>query len=180
MFRRIDQSILELLTGDIVQMKVDAIVNAANTQLIAGGGVDGAIHRTAGSALQEELNKLYPDGCPVGSAVATGGFLMPVKFLFHAVGPVWKGGREGEADLLKSAYQSCLELAINNHCQTIAFPAISTGVYSYPIDRAAHVALSTIMRFLRDSEEPLHVLVVLFQAGQYGAFSRVLEEMMPA
>lgn len=179
MHRRIADSILELLQGDITHQRVDALVNAANSRLTGGGGVDGAIHRAAGSELLQETRHRYPEGCPTGSAVVTGPGQLPVKYLFHAVGPVWQGGRQKESDLLKSAYRSCLQLALEHDCQSIAFPAISTGVYGYPADRAAVDALGEIIDFLRQLESPLHVKVVLLGAGPYGAFSRVLEELLP-
>lgn len=168
---------LELVQGDITRQQVDAIVNAANTSLAGGGGVDGAIHAAGGPALMQETDRRYPEGCPTGSAVATGAGNLPARYVFHAVGPVWRGGTQGEPSKLKSAYQRCLELAVENKCESIAFPAISTGVYSYPIDLAAEHSLTTIRDFLIANEKPPLVRVVLFGEGPYGAFSRVLESM---
>jgi O-acetyl-ADP-ribose deacetylase len=168
---------LELAKGDITRQQVDAIVNAANSSLAGGGGVDGAIHAAGGPALMQETDRCHPDGCPTGSAVVTGAGNLPARYVFHAVGPVWRGGTRGEPSLLKSAYQRCLELAIENKCASIAFPAISTGVYGYPIDLAAEHSLSTIRDFLAAHGKPTLVRVVLFGEGAYGAFSRVLESM---
>lgn len=179
MYRRIAESILELTQGDITRQQVDAIVNAANSRLAGGGGVDGAIHRVAGPEVLQETRQRHPRGCPAGSAVVTGAGQLSARFLFHAVGPVWQGGRQKEPDLLKSAYRSCLQLAVDHNCQSIAFPALSTGAYGYPADRAALDALSAILEFLRQLESPLHVKIVLFGSGIYGAFCRALEELMP-
>ena len=133
---------LELVQGDIAQQEVDAIVNAANARLAGGGGVDGAIHRAAGPTLMNETRTKYPHGCPTGSAVATSAGHLPAKFVFHAVGPIWRGGVSGEAGLLISAQRRCLELAVEHACRSIAFPAISTGAYGYPVDLAAEASLT--------------------------------------
>jgi O-acetyl-ADP-ribose deacetylase (regulator of RNase III) len=178
MRRRISDSILELIIGDITQQRVDAIVNAANSKLAVGGGVDGAIHRAGGTEINAETRKRYPDGCPTGSALPSGAGKLPVKYIFHAVGPVWQGGRKGEPALLQSACRRCLELAIELDCRSIALPAISTGVYGYPMDRAATDLLQATTEFLHQSK-PLEVRFVLFGQGAYGAFSRVLEELLP-
>jgi O-acetyl-ADP-ribose deacetylase len=131
-----------VVSGDITQLAVDAIVNAANTSLLGGGGVDGAIHRAAGPELLEACRKL--NGCLTGDAKATPGFRLPAKWIFHAVGPVWHGGSYGEDELLAGCYRRCLELAGLYAVRTIAFPAISTGVYSFPPERAAHIAVATV------------------------------------
>lgn len=168
---------LELAIGDITGQRVDTIVNAANTDLAGGGGVDGAIHRAAGPTLMKETEELYPDGCATGSAVATSAGNLKARYVFHAVGPWWNGGVKGERQLLKSAYGSCLKLAIDHQCDSIAFPAISTGVYRYPMDLAAEDSLSAVREFLLEHQKPALVRFVLFNEGAYGAFARVLETM---
>jgi O-acetyl-ADP-ribose deacetylase len=166
-----------LLQGDITEQDADAIVNAANTGLAGGGGVDGAIHRAAGPTLMEETRRRYPQGCRTGDAVATAAGLLRSRHVFHAVGPVWRGGQQQESKLLASAYRRCLELAVEHQSRSIAFPAISTGVYGYPKDLAAGCALTTVRDFLLELARPFEARFVLFDAGTYGAFSRVLEEM---
>lgn len=168
---------LELAQGDITDEQVDAIVNAANARLAGGGGVDGAIHRAAGEELMQETRRRYPDGCPTGSAVATDAGRLSSRYVFHAVGPVWRGGGRNEREQLASACRRCLELAVEHECQSIAFPAISTGVYGYPTDRAAETLLGVAREFLLNAEKPSLVRFVLFDAGTYGAFARVLEAM---
>jgi O-acetyl-ADP-ribose deacetylase len=166
---------LELWQGDLTRQEVDAIVNAANQELAGGGGVDGAIHRSAGPSVMEETQLRYPLGCPPGDAVVSSAGALRAKFIFHAVGPVWRGGQQREAELLRSCYRRCLELAAKHDCASIAFPAISTGVYRFPIDLAAENSLGEIREFLDHSTRPLTVRMVLFDAGAYGAFARVLE-----
>jgi O-acetyl-ADP-ribose deacetylase (regulator of RNase III) len=168
---------LELTQGDITRQQVDAIVNAANHALLGGGGVDGAIHRAAGPSLKEETRRKYPDGCPTGSAVATSAGRLLAKFVFHAVGPIWRGGVAGEPELLASAYRRCLELAVEHDCRSIAFPAISTGAYGYPLDLAAEQSLATVREFLLARQRPELVRFVLFDGGSYGAFGRALEAL---
>jgi len=168
---------IELAQGDITSQQVDAIVNAANSRLAGGGGVDGAIHRAAGPTLMDETRTKYPEGCPTGSAVATSAGRLRAKFVFHAVGPIWRGGVAGEAELLSSAYRRCLELAVENACPSIAFPAISTGVYGYPMDLAAERSLSAVRAFLLEHQQPELVRFVLFDGGSFGAFARALEAM---
>lgn len=178
MFVMIGSCRLELLQGDITRQQVDAIVNAANADLAGGGGVDGAIHRAGGPTLMAETKDKFPQGCPSGSAVPTTAGNLPAKFVFHAVGPIWRGGQDREPETLHSAFQTCLELAVKHHCTSIAFPAISTGVYGYPKDLAAETALQTIRQFLETNQNPQLVRMVLFDGGTYGAFARVLESML--
>ena len=163
--------------GDITAMDVDAIVNAANSALAGGGGVDGAIHRAAGPILMQQTRERYPEGCPTGHAVATDGGKLAARYVFHAVGPVWRGGGAKESELLASACRRCLELAVEHDCASLAFPAISTGVYGYPKDLAAGVSLSTVRDFLVAQAKPGIVRFVLFDGGSFGAFARVLEGM---
>lgn len=175
MFAQVGPARLELTQGDITRQVIDAIVNAANSALAGGGGVDGALHRAAGPLLMEQTRTRYPQGCPTGSAVVTDAGRLSARFVFHAVGPVWRGGTQGEPPLLAGAFRRCLELAREHQCAGIAFPAISTGVYGYPKDLAAEVALCVTRDFLQRYAEPLLVRFVLFDAGTYGAFARVLE-----
>jgi O-acetyl-ADP-ribose deacetylase (regulator of RNase III) len=140
---------LDAVAGDITRMHVDAIVNAANTSLLGGGGVDGAIHRAAGPELLEACRKLH--GCATGDAKATPGFRLPAKWVFHAVGPVWSGGARGEDELLAGCYRRCLQLAREHAVKTIAFPAISTGVYCFPPERAANIAIQTVRAHIEES-----------------------------
>jgi O-acetyl-ADP-ribose deacetylase (regulator of RNase III) len=137
---------MEAVAADITTLAVDAIVNAANTRLIRGGGVDGAIHRAAGPELQEELNAI--GGCPTGQAVVTRAYRLKAKRIIHAVGPVWQGGGRGEAELLASCYRTALALAAGHGLKTVAFPAISTGIYGYPLDEAAAIAVRTVAEAL--------------------------------
>ena len=178
MFVTLHHCRIELLQGDLSLQAVDAIANAANPQLAGGGGVDGAIHRGAGPELLQETDRLYPNGCPVGSAVATSGSCLPARYVFHAVGPVWHGGHEGEPALLAGAYRRCLELAVERNCQSLAFPAISTGVYGYPKREAARVALQTTLDFLREFQRPSLVRFVLFDGGSLQIFADVLAQLM--
>lgn len=169
---------VELVQGDITRQQVDAVVNAANSALAGGGGVDGAIHRAAGPSLMDETRRRYPQGCPTGNAVPTTAGRLAAKSVFHAVGPVWRGGQQGEPALLRAAYRRCLELAIEHDCTSVAFPAISTGVYAYPVDLAAQAALDEVRAFLIEHQRPALVRFVLFSEGHVGAFARVLEGMM--
>jgi len=175
MFRLVGPNRLELLRGDVTRQEVDAIVNAANSALVGGGGVDGAIHRAAGPQLMTELRSRYPAGCPTGSAVATRAGGLKAKFVFHAVGPIWRGGAEGEEAQLRSAIIACLDLAEAHKCGSVAFPALSTGAYGYPLDLAAHAIVTTIRQRLLAADFPKLARIVLFDEAAYGQFSRVLE-----
>ncbi len=164
---------IEVIEGDIVKLDVDAVVNAANPTLLGGGGVDGAIHRAAGPELLEECRTLK--GCPTGEAKLTKGYKLPAKWVIHTVGPVWHGGRKGEDELLASCYRKSLELAREYSAKTIAFPAISTGAYGFPADRAARIAVSEIRRFLRENELPEKVLLVCFNRETCRNLRKALE-----
>ncbi len=177
---KINGQTLELHQGDITVEQVDAIVNAANSRLAGGGGVDGAIHRGGGAAIMAETAARFPEGCPTGSAVISTAGNLPAKHVIHAVGPVWSGGRRGEAELLAGAYRRALELALAEGCRSVALPALSTGAYRFPMDQAARIALGTAIDFLRRHGRPELVRFVLFDAGAYGAFAAALEELLPA
>ena len=176
--RTIAGATLELVQGDITVQKVDAIVNAANSGLRGGGGVDGAIHRAGGPAIMAECRRI--GGCPTGSAVITTGGNLPARHVIHAVGPVWRGGGSGEAALLAGAYRASLQVAVENACRTVAFPSISTGVYAYPIRDAARVALATVAQFLQDNPGKLDLVrLVLFSAADYAVYEEALDEEAP-
>jgi len=151
---------IRIIEEDIVKLEVDAIVNAANSTLLGGGGVDGAIHRAAGPGLLEECRTL--NGCPAGEVKITKGYLLPAKWVIHTVGPIWRGGREGEDDLLASYYRKILELAREYSMKTIAFPAISTGAYHFPSERAAGIAVSEIGNFLQENDLPETIFLICF------------------
>ena len=144
---------IRALQGDIAEQDVDAVVNAANERLVTGAGVAGAIHRRAGPGLAREIADRYPDGCPTGEARVTGGHCLPARWIIHTVGPVWRGGNSGEADLLAACYRNSLQAASEIGARTVAFPAISTGVFGYPPDEAAEVAVATIREFLAEQGE---------------------------
>ena len=178
--RSINGSLLVLVVGDITTQSVDAIVNAANSRLIGGGGVDGAIRRAAGPAIEEECAAIRAErgGCPTGSAVITGAGRLPARHVVHAVGPIWQGGGQGEAQLLASAYRSSLALASERGARTVAFPSISTGVYGYPVTQAARVALAAVARELASTPFD-EVRFVLFSNEDFAAYAEALREIMP-
>ncbi|HEX7598181.1 MAG TPA: O-acetyl-ADP-ribose deacetylase [Polyangia bacterium] len=169
------QDRVRIVDGDITTLTVDAIVNAANRTLLGGGGVDGAIHQAAGPGLLNECRGL--GGCPTGEARITAGYRLPCKFVIHTVGPVWNGGREGEDELLASCYRSCLRLAQDHGVENIAFPAISTGSYRFPLTRATHIAIRETRTFLAANQLPKTVLFVCFGYGVRLVYERVLQAM---
>lgn len=156
---------IEIAKGDITKFKVDAIVNAANTSLLGGGGVDGAIHRASGSKLLEECRTL--NGCPTGEAKITKGYNLPAKFVIHTVGPVWDDGNQNEDKLLANCYRNSLQLAVQNNIKTIAFPAISTGVYHFPPVLAAKIAIGETKNFLEKETSIEKVIFVCFDEKTY-------------
>jgi O-acetyl-ADP-ribose deacetylase (regulator of RNase III) len=164
---------LKLVEGDITALAVDAVVNAANSSLLGGGGVDGAIHRAAGPELLAECCTL--GGCATGDAKITRGYGLPAKHVIHAVGPVWRGGTAGEAALLASCYWRSLEIAAAHGLETVAFPCISTGIYGYPIEAACEVALRTCVEFLRTHELPREVTFVCFGRRDHEVYRAALE-----
>ncbi|MDX1947973.1 MAG: O-acetyl-ADP-ribose deacetylase [Pirellulaceae bacterium] len=174
---QIEAAVIELVQGDIAREAVDAIVNAANHRLMGGGGVDGAIHCRGGPAIMQETDERYPDGCPTGSAVISGAGNLTAKFVIHAVGPVWYGGTRGEAELLARAFRRSLELAAEQRCQSVAFPALSTGAYGYPLDEAARIALRTTAEFLKIEQRPALVRFILFDAPALAAFKQALGDL---
>ncbi len=163
---------IDLLRGDITKLDVDAIVNAANTSLLGGGGVDGAIHRAAGPKLLEECRSL--GGCQPGHAKITRGYNLPAPFIIHTVGPVWSGGNRGEAEALANCYRNSLRLAAENEIKTIAFPAISCGAYRYPIAEAAQIALRTARDFLSATDQIDKVIFVLVSGEIFSVYKQLL------
>lgn len=166
---------IELFKGDITSLKVDAIVNAANTSLLGGGGVDGAIHRAAGKELLVECRTL--NGCKTGDAKITKGYNLPAKFVIHTVGPVWNGGKSGEPEKLASCYRRSLEVAVENSVKTISFPNISTGVYGYPKTEAAKVAIHTVVSFLKNNTEIEQVIFCVFDEDNFNIYKEELKNL---
>ena len=163
---------VEVIEGDITELAVDAIVNAANSTLLGGGGVDGAIHRAAGPGLLAECRTL--GGCPTGEARITGGYRLPAKHVIHTVGPVWSGGRQGEDELLAACYRNSLALAARHGLKTVAFPAISTGAYQFPPDRAAAIAAREVRKFLKDHPSVEKVTFVCFGPEAVWSYERAV------
>lgn len=167
---------IEIIRGDITKQAVDAIVNAANCSLLGGGGVDGAIHRAAGPELLKECRTLK--GCQTGKAKITRGYKLPAKFVIHTPGPIWQGGSRGEAELLASCYRSCLQLALENGCKSVDFPSISTGVYHFPLEKAAPIAIGTIAEFLKEHSEIEKVRMCCFNEETEKYYIDALEEIL--
>lgn len=175
MRRHVNLSGLELVQGDITQQNISAIVNAANSSLLGGGGVDGAIHRAGGPAILEECKTL--GGCKTGDAKITTGGNLKAHDVIHTVGPIYRGGNKGEAELLASCYRKCLQIACDREIGSIAFPSISTGAYCYPVREAAAIALSTVMNFLQQNDEVKLVRFVLFDDQTLNAYQDALDAM---
>ena len=167
---------IAIVEGDITQQKVDAIVNAANTSLLGGGGVDGAIHRAAGPELLEECRKL--NGCATGDARITRGYRLPAKRVIHTVGPVWRDGHHGESELLARCYRSCFSLMEQHSLRTIAFPSISTGAYRFPLEQAARIAVTETKIFLDRNQSVEKVVFICFGQVAYDCYVRVVKEIV--
>jgi O-acetyl-ADP-ribose deacetylase len=174
MKRSFGEKVLRLVIGDITQLRADVIVNAANSALAGGGGVDGAIHRVGGPSIMKELGAIRRQigHCPTGSAVATGAGELPARWVFHAVGPIYRGGRQGEAELLASCYRTCLDMAEEREAESINFPSISTGAYGYPVAEAAAVAMQEVSRHLAKPGTTLQkITFVLFDKETHQAYA---------
>jgi O-acetyl-ADP-ribose deacetylase (regulator of RNase III) len=171
----IENTVVSLVKGDITLEQADAIVNAANSRLTGGGGVDGAIHRAGGPQIMEACRKI--NGCPTGSAVITTGGNLEARYVIHAVGPVYHDGKHGEDRLLSGAYKTSLELAVKHNLKSIAFPSISTGVYGYPVEQASEIALKTVMDFIKKNNTLSLVRFVLFSDGDLKVYEKTLERL---
>ena len=172
---------IKLLEGDITEQETDAIVNAANSSLMGGGGVDGAIHRKGGQQIVEEcglIRRSLPDGLPTGDAVATTGGRLRARKVIHTVGPIWSGGNNGEPELLARAYRNSLALALNLGIKTISFPSISTGAYGYPVEKASRVALRAVADFLRENAGIVEVRFLLHSRNDLRVYKKALEEII--
>ena len=165
---------IELISEDITKLKVDAIVNAANNSLLGGGGVDGAIHRAAGPGLLEVCKLL--DGCPTGEARITKGFKLPARYIIHTVGPIWHGGENKEKELLASCYRESLKLAKEHDCKTLAFPNISTGIYNFPKEIAAEIAVCEITNWLKENPLPEKVIFTCFDQNNFEIFRNLIDK----
>lgn len=169
---------IEIVQDDITKLKVDAIVNAANNSLLGGGGVDGAIHQAAGPDLLEETRKI--GGCPTGEARVSGGYHLPARWVIHTVGPVWKGGGQNEEKLLANCYGNCLAAAVAKGAKTLAFPAISTGVYGFPLKKATEIALTVTLRFLEQDDRLERVIFVCFSKKALSTYEETLSATITA
>jgi O-acetyl-ADP-ribose deacetylase (regulator of RNase III) len=179
---QVGKAILQLIKGDITDLETDAIVNAANSSLMGGGGVDGAIHRKGGSKILEECKRIrateWPDGLPTGKAVITSGGNLKAKHVIHTIGPVWLGGFHVEAELLKQAYKNSLRLAVAKGLKTIAFPSISTGAYGYPIEDASRIAVRTVKEFLEKEDKLEKIVFVLFSERDFEIYLETAKSIL--
>jgi O-acetyl-ADP-ribose deacetylase (regulator of RNase III) len=179
---QVGKATLQLIRGDITDVEADAIVNAANSSLMGGGGVDGAIHRKGGPKILEECRRIreteWPDGLPTGKAVITSGGNLKAKYVIHTVGPVWMGGFHVEAEFLKQAYRNSLKLVAARGLKTIAFPSISTGAYGYPIEDASHIAVGTVKDFLEKEDKLERVVFVLFSEHDFQVYLRTATSIL--
>ena len=179
---RVGDALVELVRGDITEVDADAIVNAANSSLMGGGGVDGAIHRRGGPRITEECRRIreteWPEGLPTGKAVITSGGNLKARHVIHTVGPVWMGGFHVESELLKQAYRNSLKLAVAKGLKTIAFPSISTGAYGYPVEEASRVAVNTIKDFLEKEDRLERVILVLFSEADFGVYVETAKDVL--
>ena len=179
---QVGKATLQLIKGDITDIEADAIVNAANSSLMGGGGVDGAIHRKGGPQILEECKRIrateWPDGLPTGKAVITSGGNLKAKYVIHTVGPVWLGGFHVEAELLKQAYKNSLKLAVAKGVKTIAFPSISTGAYGYPVEDASQIAVRTVKEFLEKEDKLERVVFVLFSENDFQVYFKTAESIL--
>ena len=174
---RLGASEICLLQGDITLETVDCIVNAANSRLAGGGGVDGAVHRRGGPKIMSQTRLEFPNGCATGDAVISGAGALSARFVIHAVGPIWQGGQQGEPELLAGAYRACLQLARDHDCRSIAFPALSAGAYGYPAALAAEIALATVREFVTKTSDPHLVRFALFTREMFEQFHRTAIEL---
>ncbi len=179
---KVGEATLQLIKGDITDIETDAIVNAANSSLLGGGGVDGAIHNKGGPKILEECKRIrateWPEGLPTGKAVITSGGNLKAKYVIHTVGPVWLGGFHVEAELLKQAYKNSLKLTVAKGIKSIAFPSISTGAYGYPIEEASHVALKTVKEFLEKEDKLEKVIFVLFSDRDFEIYLETAKSIL--
>lgn len=176
---RIGACVVELVVGDITQQETEALVNAANSALAGGGGVDGAIHRVGGPQIMAETRTRYPQGCPTGQAVITTAGALRARYVIHAVGPIWHGGTQQEESLLASAYTASLRVAMAHGCTSVALPSLSTGAYRYPLALAAQTALDAVVTFVQQHQQPSLVRFVLFDTHTYAAYAAVLPRQVP-
>jgi O-acetyl-ADP-ribose deacetylase (regulator of RNase III) len=178
---KINYTTVSVVRGSVLDQNVDAIVNAANTAMRGGGGVDGAVHRAAGKELQRELERVAPNGARTGSAVVTPGFALKQRFIVHTPGPIWQDGRRGEADLLVSSYRSCLEAAEAKRVASIAFCSISTGAYRFPLEKAAELATNTVVGYLKGKPSTTfkQIVFAMYEELEFREFSRALDRQSP-